>query len=66
LTAPSFGGGWQGEIRWCSKANYANSCGVPYRHNAIDEGGDWRVGVCLDDGTEVVGEEIAITIGKSL
>jgi hypothetical protein len=27
---------------------------------------DWRVGVCLDDGTEVVREEIAITFGKSL
>ena len=34
--------------------------------DAIDEPGDWRVVVRLDDGTEVVGEEIAITIGEPL
>ena len=32
--------------------------------DAVDEPGDWRVVVRIDDGTEVVGEEIAVEIGE--
>jgi hypothetical protein len=28
--------------------------------DAVDEPGDWRVVVRLDDGTEVIGEEVAV------
>jgi hypothetical protein len=34
--------------------------------DAVDEPGDWRVVIRLNDGTEVIGEEIAITIGEPL